>query len=106
MTTEPHAVRWAQREIRSRFQTQSSKWHWTRHKGATNESTSTTFNFGAVVYRRGMALVVAVLEVCTALCMPLVQRGEGNSGLDLGGAMTTGLGGTWNDQRRNQSPGR
>ena len=29
MTTEPHAVRWAQREIRSRFQTQFSKWHWT-----------------------------------------------------------------------------
>lgn len=27
--TQPHAVRWAQREIKSRFDMQYSKWHWT-----------------------------------------------------------------------------
>jgi hypothetical protein len=27
--TEPHAVRWAQRDIRSRLETEYSKWHWT-----------------------------------------------------------------------------
>lgn len=27
--TTPHAVRWAQREIRERFETQFSAWHWT-----------------------------------------------------------------------------
>lgn len=27
--TEPHAVRWAQRDIRSRFDTEYSRWHWT-----------------------------------------------------------------------------
>jgi hypothetical protein len=29
MVIEPHAVRWAQRDIRSRFETEYSKWHWT-----------------------------------------------------------------------------
>lgn len=27
--TTPHAVRWAQREIRRRFYTEYSRWHWT-----------------------------------------------------------------------------
>ena len=27
--SEPHAVRWAQRDIRRRFETQYSRWHWT-----------------------------------------------------------------------------
>ena len=27
--TEPHAVRWAQRDVRSRFDTEYSRWHWT-----------------------------------------------------------------------------
>lgn len=27
--TTPHAVRWAQREIRGRFEMQYSAWHWT-----------------------------------------------------------------------------
>ena len=29
MATEPHAVRWAQREILGRYEMQYSKWHWT-----------------------------------------------------------------------------
>ena len=29
MATEPHAVRWAQREILGSFEMQYSKWHWT-----------------------------------------------------------------------------
>ena len=32
---EPHAVRWAQREIKSQFTTQYSKWHWTTDANLT-----------------------------------------------------------------------
>ncbi len=33
--TEPHAVRWAQRKIRSRHETLFSKWHWTTDAEST-----------------------------------------------------------------------
>lgn len=33
--TAPHAVRWAQREIRGRFDTQYSAWHWTDDANVT-----------------------------------------------------------------------
>jgi hypothetical protein len=35
MATEPHAVRWAQRDISSRFETQYSLWHWTTDASTT-----------------------------------------------------------------------
>lgn len=35
LATTPHAVRWAQREIFSKFEMQYSKWHWTTDANIT-----------------------------------------------------------------------
>lgn len=35
LATTPHAVRWAQREIFSKFEMQHSKWHWTNDANFT-----------------------------------------------------------------------
>jgi hypothetical protein len=35
LETEPHAVRWAQRDIKHRFETEYSKWHWTTDASTT-----------------------------------------------------------------------